>query len=353
MEFNYLVSIAVAFIVTVSLLLVLRPVAFRLNLLDKPDERKHHEGAVPLIGGLSIFIALSLSVLTLDESLFSLKPFFAGAILLVVVGVLDDLHELSSRSRFIVQIIAALIMIYWGDVILLDMGMLLSSSFTVSLGILAVPITVFSAIGVVNALNMIDGVDGLAGSILLITVSALAYLAFAIGDMSSVHFLGLVAASIVAFLLFNWRHSGDKKALVFMGDAGSLFLGFLLAWFLIKLSQGEARAMSPVTALWIFAFPLIDTITMMYRRIRKGKSPFDADREHFHHLLQMIGFSRSMVVVFISFVSIICAGFGLLAVHYQISESLQFYLFLLMFLGYLWMIARAWKVKRFLSRTFS
>ena len=131
-----------------------------------------------------------------------------------------------------------------------------------------------------------------------------------------------------------------------MGDAGSMFLGFVLSWFLITLSQGDDRAMSPVTALWLFSAPLIETLTMMIRRVRNGRSPFSADREHLHHLLELAGYSKHMTLLIIIAASVLFAATGLLGHFLEVPEPVMFYSFLAAFGVYLVLIKRGWAVLR-------
>jgi UDP-N-acetylmuramyl pentapeptide phosphotransferase/UDP-N-acetylglucosamine-1-phosphate transferase len=143
--------------------------------------------------------------------------------------------------------------------------------------------------------------------------------------------LWLLIAVTIAFLTFNLRILRRKQAQVFMGDAGSMFLGFILAWFMVNLSQGEQRVITPVTALWIFALPLIDTVSIMLRRILKKTSPFDADHGHLHHLLLYAGFSVSQTLAIIVSSAIILAIIGLNGLYLQVSETAMFYGFLSLF----------------------
>ena len=344
-------SFIIAFGLTLQLLLVLARVAPRIDLVDRPGGRKAHQGAVPLVGGLAMFIGFAFSLLMLEESLSPWRPMLAGASLLVVVGVLDDLHELSSSKRFLVQIGAALMMVYWGGVELLDLGQLVSQGSLVELGFWSVPLSVFATVGVINALNMVDGVDGLAGSISSLTALALLVVALLGGADVPAMVLGLLLCSILAFLVLNLRFPWQPRARVFMGDAGSMFLGFVLAWFLIDFSQGEDRLISPATALWLLGIPLIDTVTMMLRRLMKRRSPFEPDREHFHHILLLAGFSPGTTLAIMLGVSTLMGTLGLLAHYAGVPESWMFYGFLLLFAGYYWMIHRAWRVMRFLKRS--
>ena len=295
-----------------------------------------------------MFLGLGFGLLTLDLPLSQLRAFIGGAMILVTIGLLDDLHELSPSIRFAAQIFAAALMATWGGVILNDFGLLVSDSFVVTLSWLALPVTVFATVGVINALNMVDGVNGLAGSVSLVAVASMIIIAVESGDALATHWLGIVSVVLLAFLFFNWRFR--KPALSFMGDSGSMLIGFVLAWNLINLSQGEQRAMAPVTALWLFAIPLIDNLTMMVRRMRKGKSPFAADCEHFHHLLQCAGIGKFQTTVAITLMSILYAGFGLYGHFTGIPEHIMFFLFLALFFAHLFIIMRAWKTMRFLKR---
>ena len=344
--FDYSFSVLTAFAVTVFLLIILRPVAFHIDLVDQPGERKQHAGAVPLTGGIAMFMALCLAILTLDISISWLRAFFAGSLILIFTGMLDDLHELSTSARFIAQIIATTIMAVSGGVVLDDFGYLLSNSFIAETGWFAIPVTVFSAIGVINALNMLDGIDGLAGSIALVSVIGMAIISYFAGDTNSLLILGLLSAVLIAFLIFNLRCDAERCSLVFMGDAGSMFLGFVLSWFLISLSQGDERAMAPVTALWLFAIPLNETLTMMTRRVRHGRSPFSADREHLHHMFELAGFSNRMTLLIIVCAAVVFAATGLLGHFLQVSEPIMFYSFLMIFAAYLVLIRRFWVVLR-------
>lgn len=346
MKFDYTGSVLTAFGLTVFFLLLLRPVAFHIGLVDHPGERKQHEGVVPLTGGLAMFLALSFSILTLDISIGWLRAFFAGALILIITGVLDDLHELSTTARFIAQIIATTIMAVWGGMVLNDFGYLLSTSFVVETGWLAIPVTIFAAIGVINALNMVDGVDGLAGSVALVSITGMTIVGINSGHTNTLLILGLLAAVLVGFLIVNLRCDKDNCSLVFMGDTGSMFLGFVLSWLFIMLSQGDERAMSPVTALWLFAVPLIETLTMMISRIRQGRSPFSADREHLHHMLEQAGFSKRMTLLVIVCASLMLAAIGLLGHFLQVPEPVMFYSFLLVFGSYLVLVRKGWVALR-------
>jgi UDP-GlcNAc:undecaprenyl-phosphate GlcNAc-1-phosphate transferase len=207
----------------------------------------------------------------------------------------------------------------------------------VELGGWAVPFTLFGAVGVINAFNMLDGLDGLAGGVALVAVGWLIVLCLTAptllqqGDISAL--LALVAA-VAGFLAFNLRHPWQARARVFMGDAGSTMLGFVLSWFMVHLSQGDRAAMAPMTAVWILALPLMDTIAVMFRRIRAGRSPFAADRQHLHHLLLGYGLSEGQVTIWLLGGAFVTGGLGVLANELDVPDYWQFYIFAAVFLLY-------------------
>lgn len=226
-------SCMLAFLVTIVVLSNLARIAPRIGLVDKPGGRKQHEVPTPVVGGLAMFCGFTFSVLTLGISRPGLWSFLAGATVLVLVGVFDDMRELGPRTKLLWQIAACLIMTLWGGVVLADLGTV--SGVPLALGTLALPFSVFAAVGVINALNMIDGVDGLAGSLSVVALIPLAILAALAGQPAACSVLLLLISVAAAFLTFNlhlWFHLHIRwcpHKTVFMGDAGSMFLGFTLA----------------------------------------------------------------------------------------------------------------------------
>ncbi|QBQ55959.1 MraY family glycosyltransferase [Nitrosococcus wardiae] len=334
--------------VTALLIWVSTPLAFRIGLVDRPGGRKNHRVETPLVGGAAMFCGFLFAVLSINDSLSHLRPFFAGSALLVIIGILDDFRELPVWVRFLSQVIAALLMTVGGGVVVENLGFLFDAQ-EVHLGAWAVPFTVFGVVGVINAFNMSDGMDGLSGMYALTTLLFLAWAA-ANGGMGGDQRILLVLVSVVAgFLAFNYRFPGRHRALAFMGDAGSMFLGYALVWFLVSLSQKPAAPISPVTALWLVALPLLDTASITLRRILKGRSPFAPDREHFHHIFLVAGWSVPLAVNMMVTMAFTLAGLGFLGHYTGVSQWLMFYAFLGVFLVYFWGVRRAWKVMRALS----
>ncbi len=343
-----LASYVLALLVCCGLLHLLRPMAMRIGLVDEPGGRKPHEGSVPLIGGVAMFCGFALAALTLDMGLMAYRSFFAAAAILVVVGILDDMRELSSRARFGAQILAAVLMAYWGGVVLDDLGGLAGGGDPFLLSGWEVVFTVFCTVGVINALNMSDGVDGLAGGLSLVALLGLAYVADSAGLASERTLLLMLVVVVMGFLLFNMRLPWRHRALVFMGDAGSMFLGFAISWFLIAMSQGSARAMAPVAALWLLMVPLFDTVWLILWRFSQGRSPTTSDVGHLHHVLQMTGMGTTASVWLMLVIAAFGAAAGIAALESGVAESTMFYLFLGLFAAYCVLMAVSWQRRRLL-----
>lgn len=295
-----------------------------------------------------MFCGFTLAALTLDMGLMAYRSFFAAAAILVVVGILDDMHELSSRARFGAQILAAALMAYWGGVVLHDLGALGSGGNPFLLSGWEIVFTVFATVGVINALNMSDGADGLAGGLSLVALLGLAYVADSAGLASERTLLLVLAVVVAGFLLFNMRLPWRHQALVFMGDAGSMFLGFAMTWFFIAMSQGEDRAMSPVAALWLLMIPLFDTVWLILWRFSQGRSPTSSDVGHLHHVLQMTGMRAATSVWVMLAIAGLGAVAGITALESGAAESTMFYLFIGLFAAYCVFMAVSWRRRRLL-----
>lgn len=340
------------FVVSVAGIYLLQPIAEYFGLTDKPDNRKLHCFHTPLIGGIAVFIALAVSLLpfTSFSSLGLNQPvLFIAIALIVLTGVVDDYLQLGVRLRFLLHALIVLIMIHWGGVVLLDLGYLVSSELLV-LGYFALPLTIFAALGTINALNMVDGIDGLAGALSIVIFAFIALLTYAAQSSGYYHLSIAVLGAVAGFLVFNFPYHSRRHATIFMGDAGSNLLGFILAWQFIALSQGENPVIAPVTALWLYAVPLIDTVSVMVRRIWLKRSPFKADRGHLHHLLTDAGFRVRQVVYLMAFLQFLFAATGVWMLWAGVPQAIGFFAFLGLFALYLLMAARTWRMIPLLRR---
>jgi UDP-GlcNAc:undecaprenyl-phosphate GlcNAc-1-phosphate transferase len=269
-------------------------------------------------------MALSISCL-LFVPLWNFRGFYAGLILLVMTGFLDDFREVDHWAKFGAQILGSIFLVSFSRAAIHSFGDLLSLG-PISLGMLAVPLTIFCIVGVTNALNLIDGLDGLAGGISLVAFAGFSVLAYLNGQ-SELLFLSIAFGGAVAgFLLYNW-----PSAQLFMGDAGSLFLGFSIAFLSIAITQTHGSVVSPVIPLLFLAVPIADTVMVMVIRMMKGRSPFHADRTHIHHILMRAGFSKTASVLIILIISSIFTLLGILGTIYKVPDHMLFLAFTVYF----------------------
>jgi len=333
-DVRYLGALVVAFIATLLTLRVLKPYAQILSLQDIPRGRKQHKEPTPVIGGIGVVFAFIAVVFGFRYASALHPSFWVAALFLFIVGVLDDMREFSSKIKFIAQAMAALLMMFWGHVRLVDLGDLFGYG-DVALGHWGTVVTIIGVMGVVNAFNMIDGIDGLCGTQSIIPILFFAVISVFEGNTALAGVLLILIVAIIGFLSLNLRTPNGRHAVVFLGDAGSLFLGFVIAWISIQVSNGTERIIKPAVVLWFLAIPLCDTVAVMLRRILDNKSPFKADRTHIHHVLQDLGLAVPSIVKILFFTSLSFATFGMAAVFIMhVPDSILFCLFLLLFISY-------------------
>ncbi len=337
-----------AFVLSSLVIAGMSLLAERIGLTDRPGGHKRHGHSVPLVGGIGIYAAVASILIVAawrhpDQGAL-IHSLLAASTLIFVVGLLDDIHPLGVRVRFGTQAIAASITALWGGLLLTQIGELLPSR-EVGLNILAFPLTLFAVAGVINSMNLIDGIDGLSGSLSLITLVFLAIIASTSANAQVYLLLALALIGATGgFLLFNFRCCRRSHAWVFLGDSGSTLLGFLFACLFIGMTQTPVRAMPPVITLWLFAIPLFDTVATMLRRVWLGKSPFRADRTHFHHLLLDAGFSVKQSVAVLATVHLLMGLAGLAGWYFRVPDSAMFSAYLLLFAIYFLISSRPWRL---------
>jgi UDP-GlcNAc:undecaprenyl-phosphate/decaprenyl-phosphate GlcNAc-1-phosphate transferase len=324
--------------------------AERLRLLDLPGGHKHHVRPVPVVGGIAIATAILMVALWqwCSDTITAADGYvLIAASMMLGLGLWDDRHDLTPRSRFVGQAMAALLMAGFGGALLRNLGALIDGENLLVLGWLAWPMTVFSIVGVMNACNMSDGMDGSAGTLALLAVVGAQWLALDQGAGSVL--LIALASALLGFLVWNaplWR-----SARVYLGDGGSLFIGSLLAWMLVSMSQGEHRAFAPAAALWLYALPLIDTVSVMWRRVAEGRSPFQPDQRHIHHVLLRAGFVVRNAWLLILAVAAVGVMVAILATRYSWSEPALAGFFLLVAMGHHVTMRAADRSGRYLGKT--
>lgn len=320
-----LLCIVSAFVVTLITIPPIISLIRKYKLYDKPNARKEHTMPIPTMGGIAIMAGMSASLFLWFP--FSTEPalisFFFSVILLFGLGIMDDLKDLSAKYKFIIQIALASLIAISGIRI---------TSFDGLFGIHEIPvqlqftITVLAIVGITNAFNLIDGIDGLAGGIGFMSLITLGIFLIMNRDGNTALIAFALAGGILAFLYFNFN-----PAKIFMGDTGSLVLGFVVAVLSIRLLQVNtvaavpALANAPIFIMGVSLIPVFDTLRVFGIRMWKGHSPFSPDKTHIHHLLTNQGYTHAFAAKLICFVH----GFILIEIYFLRNMRMEFQLILL------------------------
>lgn len=297
-----LLGFLTAFVVTLISIPPALTLFKKFRIYDIPDARKEHTTPIPTLGGLSIIAGLIIALVLWFpfENVPKQICFFFSIAVLTALGIMDDLKNLPARYKFVIQIALASLMALSGIRI---------TNFEGLFGLQQLPIylqytfTVLAIVGITNAFNLIDGIDGLAGGIGFMSLITLGIFLTLNQDFSSALIAFALAGGILAFLFFNFN-----PARIFMGDTGSLLLGFVIAILCINLMKSNAVATqpilthAPVFVSGVVLIPVFDTLRVFLLRIIRGKSPFLADKTHLHHLLTRVGFSHSYTTRLICFI---------------------------------------------------
>lgn len=319
------VSLGVALVTTSAL----RPLSFRWGLIDWPGGRKTHDGEVPLVGGIAMFVAFAVGLGLMPAADRSTWALIGGSSVLLAVGIADDRFDVSARMRLCVHFIAACFaLLMLGAVSQLSLGKAFSMDEPLVLtGWLGFSAALVIVAGAINAFNMIDGMDGLAGVLAAVAFAGLGWVAWSAGDAYAAQLCGVMLGAVGGFLVYNLPMPWNRRWRVFMGDAGSTLLGFLVAVVALRLTQ-HGSAVAPVTALWFAAVPVGDLLTSMVRRAASGRSPFSGDRGHLHHRLLDAGFTPAATLVMLGAAAGILALLGLWMHTAQVNETVQMIAFL-------------------------
>jgi UDP-GlcNAc:undecaprenyl-phosphate GlcNAc-1-phosphate transferase len=301
----------------------------RFRLVDHPDTRKHHNGAVPLTGGIAVFVTLLFGTFVLSIAPYT-YPMLAIACLVFVVGVFDDIRHINATARLLLQFGSGALLATYGGIAITNVGNLLAMG-DIPLLLLAVPLSALSVAGLSNAYNMIDGIDGLAASTIGLPLLVLYLLALQAGHPMANSLL-LLLLPLAVFLLFNLGPNNRPLPKIFLGDGGSVTLGFLVTASLVYFSQGDQALIQPVTALWLVTVPLMDMLSTMLLRAKRGLKLMEADRSHLHHTLMDMGLGPRQTLALLVFGSALCAMAGL-ALE-QIPEYFSLLIYVLVFVAH-------------------
>jgi UDP-GlcNAc:undecaprenyl-phosphate GlcNAc-1-phosphate transferase len=285
--------------------------ALERKMLDEPEERKVHTQAVPRLGGIAVCMAFLFSLLVFVDMGREVRGIVAGALVIFFTGLVDDLHGLSPRRKFFGEIGAVVTTMVVGHISIASLGNLLGTGELLLPLWLSLPFTVVAVVGVVNAFNLIDGLDGLAGGTSVIALITLGILAWQVDNVEVLVLAAALLGALLGFLKYNFF-----PARIFMGDAGSLVVGFVVAFLAIILTQRQGSHIQPVVPLLVVGLPVADTLWVMGRRLLAGQSPFAADRWHMHHKFLALGFEHRYTVIVMYTISLFW-GAVVLGFHQQ------------------------------------
>tara|TARA_Y100001933_G_scaffold246957_1_gene279212 strand:- start:27 stop:1115 length:1089 start_codon:yes stop_codon:yes gene_type:complete len=326
--------------------------AHRFGLIDHPDHRKRHANPTPLTGGLGIFAGFVVALLILGLPMAPYWSLILGMIVLLLTGLADDLIEVSASARLLIQIGVGCLMVYGGGLSVNMLGEVFGPAYgPVGLGFFAGPFTVACVVFMVNAINMSDGLDGLAGGSGLFIFALLALAGWMSGaSMDLVVIPMMLALATLGFLVHNLRMPGRERARAFLGDAGSMMMGFAIAWLAVAIYKDPDSEIQAISMAWILIVPGMDTLALFFRRIHLGKSPFAPDRTHLHHIFRRCGYGVVTTVHLIHLLVVATGLFGILAWQYGWPEWIMFAGAAGVLLGYQVFLANAHRVLRWHRR---
>lgn len=317
----------ILFIISFIFIKLLIKFSQKLGLVDIPNERSSHTNITPRGAGISFGLAFFISIILFKFSLFIENYLLFLAIFIVFfTGVLDDYKDVSPKIKFYAMFIAS-ILLYFNNIYIHNLGIYFG--YIIPLGFLALPFSMFFIAGVTNGANLLDGLDGLASGVSIVILSTFLYVGY-INQNNLMCVISLFTIiSLLPFLFFNWF-----PAKIFMGDSGSLFLGFIIA----TLSVMALEYIHPMAVVYIIALPIFDTLIVMIRRIKNNKSPFSPDKTHMHHIL--LKFFKKKVKKTVLFIILMQSLFSLVGLmlalsHKQLGEGIASSLALLSYLGIL------------------
>lgn len=280
----------------------------KIKAVDIPNARSAHTVPMPTLGGLAIYISFLLGVLILQPKSEYHLAILVGGLIIIVVGFFDDLYNLTAKAKFVLQLGAALIVVFWGGLQVEFINLPFGGQL--DFGFLSVIITLLWIVGITNAINLIDGLDGLAAGISVIALFTIVVMSVFIGNVYVLTIAAILLFSVLGFLPFNFI-----PAKIFMGDTGALFLGYMIA-VLALLGFKNVAIITFIVPLFILAVPIMDTLVAILRRLVKKQSIGTADSAHLHHRLINIGLSRRQAVLFIYLLS---GMFSLAAILLSVS----------------------------------
>jgi len=321
--YNILLIVLISFLASLGLVPLVRKIAFHVNALDIPDKRKVHLQPIPSMGGLAFFFSFLLGYMLFAPKTSQMLAILIGSFIIIIVGIIDDISPLRPLWKLLGQIVASLVVVLYGGITFSDMTIF---NHLFEFGIFAIPLTVIFIVAIINAINLSDGLDGLAAgssSIFFLSIAIIAYFMNKLGGLDVILCLVMLGATL-GFLVFNFN-----PASIFMGDTGSMFLGFIIS-VVALLGFKTATLTSLIIPLLILFVPILDTLFAIIRRSLKGDSFSQADREHLHHQILDSTKSTKKTVLIMYFIDMLFAAISIL---YALGDNkLAMIIYLILFI---------------------
>lgn len=324
--------VLVTFIVSAIIMIFMKKIAIHVGAVDKPSRKEGHrhihKRTIPKLGGVGIFLAFLVGYMLFGEQSIRMNSILIGSFIMILTGIIDDIKPIKASHKMIGHIIAASVIVFYGDILLNDIS---AFNVTLNFGAFAYPITIFFLVACANIINLIDGLDGLSGGITSIFFATISIIAFYQGRYNSlVLVLSLIMlGSTLGFLLHNFY-----PAKIFAGDCAT-FLGFIIGVITLLEFKGPAL-ISFFIPISILGIPILDTSFAIIRRLLKGKAPFEADREHLHHQLLGMNFSQLTTVLIIYAIQLL---FSLASIFYTIKDqTVGEIIYIIIFIIVIWFI---------------
>jgi UDP-GlcNAc:undecaprenyl-phosphate GlcNAc-1-phosphate transferase len=337
-----------AFLLSVVLTIAMMKIAPRLGLVDVPSDRKNHEGRIPLVGA-GVFLAFGISSILLRQQPPGFAAFLVAMLLIGILGAVDDIVDLRASVKFVAQCLIVGSIVLPSGFLIQNAGALFGNA-PLLLGQWAIPVTIVGVVGMTNAMNLIDGLDGLAGGISFVALMWFTISAALLGLSHELAIVLVFAFSVLGFLLFNFRHPWRTRAVVFLGDAGSTMIGMGLAVVAIMLTQRSGEVLPPITALWICALPVTDTLSLIVRRLAAGKSIGANDHWHLHDLLVRTGLTVNQTVLVLIAISAVLGGIGMAGWLLHVPDRFMLISLVTPVLLHSWFSCYGWKHLHFSRR---
>ena len=328
---HILLVVVVCLIFTLLATIYIKKIANHIKALDIPDARKVHTKPMPRLGGLAIFFGFLLGYMLFGEQSIQMNSILIGSFIIILTGVVDDIKPLNAKTKLLAQIIAACILIFYGNIIL---DKITAFGLYIELGLLAYPITILFVVGCINIINLIDGLDGLSNGTCAIFYITIGIITILKGNINSLNasLTFIMLGSTIGFLYHNFY-----PATIFAGDSGSMFQGFMIATISL-LGFKTATIMSLFVPLLILGIPILDTLFAIIRRMLKKQPIFLPDKSHIHHQLLNLGLSHRNTVLAIYGMNILFATASI--IYILKNPVLGKYIYLAIFVLIVWIVTR-------------